>query len=97
MLICFQVLNAIRTDQRICLEKCIKYGLAFSWLRGEEGDCWETMTKMKIVEAEKDQGEKELQECGEPVSDGNCLPVVLHPSRYYSFPYLYFFKCIYMC
>lgn len=37
VLICFQVLNAIRTDQRICLENCIKYGLAFSWLRGERG------------------------------------------------------------
>lgn len=40
----------MRTDQRICLENCIKCGLAFSWLRGERGDCWETMTKMKIVE-----------------------------------------------
>lgn len=58
VLICFQVLNAIRTDQRICLKNCIKYGLAFSWLRGERGDCWETMTKMKIIEVEKNQGKR---------------------------------------
>jgi len=49
------VLNAICTDQRICLENGIKYGLAFSWLRGEREECGETITQIKTVKVEEEE------------------------------------------